>query len=173
MHTEPLWQQDREFKNIYVCSLYHSRRPFIQSELQATWLIAPFTQFGVVWGEHCRSICALAGLSFLGGASLLFWRGNGTPLSSSLLRAFTSLFSWKGQLTMGLPSPRPVTPLLCFWSEGERERGSMVASINPTTCRCPSAKAGGLDVCRSCQDVWRVALIYGTFPYLPILFNPV
>lgn len=70
----------------------------------------------------------------------------------------------KRPINNGAPLPWPVTPLLCFWSEGEwgRERGSIVASINPTTCCCPGATTGGRDVCRSFRIFggWFMELFY-------------
>lgn len=74
---------------------------------------------------------------------------------------------------MGLPSPGP-SPHSCAFevreNEGERERGSVVASINPTVYPCLCATTGGLNVCPPLQIF---GLIYGVFLNLPIHFNAV
>lgn len=147
------------------------------SRLQSisSWLIASFTPFVIVWRAPQVYICSGWSI-FLGSASLLFCGANGTllsPLSSPSLHLSVQL---KRPINNRAPSPGLPPPLMCFWREGEWERGSIVAPTNPTMHHCPRAKTGGWDAYWSVQMFSRFSqceelLLYLHFHSI-ILYNP-
>lgn len=114
-------EQERIF--LTTRSLYRGYRPF--TRLAAGHMINCLIR--LVWGCVRRAllqVCVHRPVYLFNGASLLFWRGSGTLLSSSLLPPFTSLFSWKGQLTMRSPLPMAChpTPVLLKWGRMRKRK---------------------------------------------------